>query len=249
MRQLCCGRCIVLNSRNHLDQPVGFLVNDWQTPPFPSKEVLEGRFCNLEPLEIKHAESLYASFSLDIEGRNWTYLPYGPFDSLASFSNWIEKNCLGNDPLFFAIVEKETAKAIGVASYLRITPNSGSIEVGHINYSPLLQRTPAATEAMFLMMSKAFELGYRRYEWKCDTLNAPSRATAQRLGFSFEGIFRQATVVKGRNRDTAWYAMTDSDWLVLKKVYLQWLSPANFNELGTQKLRLSKLTHSLLNSE
>jgi RimJ/RimL family protein N-acetyltransferase len=162
---------------------------------------------------------------------------------LASISSWIEKDCLGNDPLFFAIVERTSGKAIGVASYLRITPNSGSIEVGHINYSPLLQRTPAATEAMYLMMSKAFELGYRRYEWKCDTLNAPSRATAQRLGFSFEGIFRQATVVKGRNRDTAWYAITDADWIELKKAYLQWLSPANFNELGAQKLRLSNLTH------
>jgi RimJ/RimL family protein N-acetyltransferase len=233
----------VLNSRNHLDQPIGFLVKDWQPPPLPSKDVLEGRFCHLEPLEIKHAESLYASFSLDTEGRNWTYLPYGPFDSLASISSWIEKDCLGNDPLFFAIVERTSGKAIGVASYLRITPNSGSIEVGHINYSPLLQRTPAATEAMYLMMSKAFELGYRRYEWKCDTLNAPSRATAQRLGFSFEGIFRQATVVKGRNRDTAWYAITDADWIELKKAYLQWLSPANFNELGAQKLRLSNLTH------
>jgi hypothetical protein len=249
MRQLCCGRCIVLNSLNHLDQPVGFLVNDWQPPSQPTREVLMGHFCSIEPLEIKHAESLFASFNLDIEGRNWTYLPYGPFDSLASFSSWIEKDCLGNDPLFFAIVERTSGKAIGVASYLRITPNSGSLEVGHINYSPLLQRTPAATEAMYLMMSKAFEHGYRRYEWKCDTLNAPSRATALRLGFSFEGIFRQATVVKGRNRDTAWYAMTDSDWLILKKVYLQWLSPANFNELGDQKLRLSKLTRSLLNPE
>lgn len=238
------NRHTLLNSRNHLDQPLGFLVNDWQPPPLPTKEVLKGDFCSLEPLEIKHAESLFASFNLDTEGRNWTYLPYGPFDSLASLSSWIEKDCLGSDPLFFAIIERTSGKAVGITSYLRITPNSGSIEVGHINYSPLLQRTPAATEAMYLMMSKAFELGYRRYEWKCDTLNAPSRATAQRLGFSFEGIFRQATVVKGRNRDTSWYAITDSDWLELKKVYLQWLSPANFNELGNQKSRLSDLTYS-----
>lgn len=151
-------RQTVLNSRNHLEQPIGFLVKDWQPPLLPSKEVLKGRFCSLEPLEIKHAKSLYASFNLDTKGRNWTYLTYGPFDSLASFSSWIEKDCLGNDPLFFAIIEGISGKSVGVSSYLRITPHSGSIEVGHINYSPLLQRTPAATEAMYLMMSKAFEL-------------------------------------------------------------------------------------------
>ncbi len=235
----------MLNSLNHLDQPVGFLIKDWQPPSHPRKNVLAGNFCRLEPLDLTHAESLYASFRLDIEGRNWTYLPYGPFESFTAFCNWIQKNCLENDPLFFSIIEKTTGKAIGLASYLRITPHSGSIEVGHINYSPLLQRTPAATEAMYLMMSHAFELGYRRYEWKCDTLNAPSRAAAMRLGFSFEGIFRQATVVKGRNRDTAWYAITDTDWVELKNAYLQWLSPANFNELGVQKLHLSELTQSL----
>ena len=133
-----------------------------------------------------------------------------------------------------------------MASYLRIDPNSGSIEVGGINFSPLLQRKPAATEAMYLMMKHAFELGYRRYEWKCNALNAPSRKAAQRLGFSYEGIFRQALVVKGRNRDTAWYAAIDSEWPALDAAFSQWLSVDNFDALGIQKTKLSALTSPIL---
>jgi RimJ/RimL family protein N-acetyltransferase len=139
-------------------------------------------------------------------------------------------------------VDSASGRAIGVASYMRIDPRNGSIEVGHINYSPLLQRKPAATETMYLMMKRAFELGYRRYEWKCDALNAPSRAAAQRLGFSFEGVFRQATVYKGRSRDTAWYATIDSEWPELERAFLRWLDPANFDAQGNQRLRLSDLT-------
>ena len=147
-----------------------------------------------------------------------------------------------HDPLFYAIVDLAKGEAVGVASYLRISPSSGSIEVGHINYSPLLQRTPAATEAMYLMMAQAFDLGYRRYEWKCHALNAPSRSAAQRLGFSFEGIFRQAAVVKGRNRDTAWYAAIDEEWPALREAFERWLDPTNFDEKGNQRVRLSDLT-------
>lgn len=135
---------------------------------------------------------------------------------------------------------------MGVASYLRITPDSGSIEVGHINYSPRLQRTPAATEAMYLMMARAFDLGYRRYEWKCNALNVPSRDAALRLGLSFEGIFRQATIVKGRNRDTAWYAAVDQEWPAIKEAFLKWLSPSNFDEKGKQRSQLSVLTSPIL---
>src|SRR5262249_17730316 len=138
--------------------------------------------------------------------------------------------------------DSSTSKAIGVASYLRINPPSGSIEVGHINYSPALQRTPAATEAMFLMMQQAFELGYRRYEWKCDALNVKSRAAAQRLRLSFEGLFRQGTVYKGRNRDTAWYGVIKAEWPFLKEGFTRWLDPGNFDEDGRQRLRLSDLT-------
>jgi RimJ/RimL family protein N-acetyltransferase len=149
----------------------------------------------LEPLDAdRHAETLFAAFSADADGRSWTYLAYGPFATFVDYRAWMIANCLGADPMFFAICPKADGKPAGVASYLRIMPVSGSIEVGSILYSPALQRTPAATEAMFLMMQRAFDLGYRRYEWKCDALNAASRAAAERLGFSFEGIFRQATV-------------------------------------------------------
>jgi RimJ/RimL family protein N-acetyltransferase len=206
---------------------------------------MEGRFCRLETLEpTKHAASLYAANALDADGRMWTYLPYGPFDTLDDYVAWLEEMCGKSDPLFYAIVDKPTARAIGVASYLRIDPRAGSIEVGHLGYSPLLQRTPAATEAMFLMMERAFNLGYRRYEWKCNALNGPSRAAALRLGFSFEGVFRQANVVKGRNRDTAWYAVMDHEWPGLKGVFLRWLHSMNFDEQGRQRARLSALMAS-----
>lgn len=232
---------------NSLNQPVGPVVEGWQAPPFPGRELMQGRFCRLEPLEARHAESLYRANALDIDGRNWTYLPYGPFANLTDFRAWIEANCRESDPLFYAIINLESHEAVGVASYLRITPRSGSIEVGHLNFSPLLQRTPAATEAMFLMMAHAFELGYRRYEWKCNALNQASRAAAQRLGFSFEGVFRQATVVKGRSRDTAWYSVIDQEWPAIKTALLQWLDPSNFDQTGKQKTQLSALTAPLLN--
>lgn len=176
----------------------------------------------------------------------WTYLPYGPFESAMAYSHWADGMSQRSDPFFYTILDRTTEQPLGLASYLRIDPASGSIEVGHIHYSPLLQRTPAATEAMFLLMQHAFALGYRRYEWKCDSLNEPSRAAAQRLGFSFEGIFRQATVVKGRNRDTAWFAMTDQEWPALRAAFLQWLAPSNFDAEDRQRERLSDLTaHAL----
>lgn len=232
---------------NHLQQPIGRIVKDWNPPPHPARVVLQGRFCRLEPLDPqRHAESLYQANALDAEGRNWTYLPYGPFESLDSYRAWLEQSCCGSDPLFFAIVDLASDKAVGVASYLRIDANNGSIEVGHLNFSPLLQQKPAATEAMYLMMAHAFERGYRRYEWKCNALNAPSRAAALRLGLSFEGIFRQAVVVKGRNRDTAWYAAIDREWPALKAAFKLWLSPDNFDAQGGQLTSLSLLTVPLL---
>jgi RimJ/RimL family protein N-acetyltransferase len=148
----------------------------------------------------------------------------------------------GEDPIFFAIIDDIRRSAVGVASYMRINPEAGSIEVGGINYSPLLQRRPAATEAMYLMMKNVFNLGYRRYEWKCNALNAASRAAAQRLGFSFEGVFRQASVVKGHNRDTAWYSVVDCEWPPLNVAFSRWLAPSNFDEQGDQRLKLSILT-------
>ena len=187
-----------------------------------------------------------AAIALNADGAMWTYMPYGPFATLEIYRQWAEGVARGSDPLFFAIVDRATGKAAGIASYMRIDPAGGCIEVGGLAYSPLLQRTPAATEAMYLMMANAFALGYRRYEWKCNALNLPSRAAAQRLGFSYEGIFRQATVVKGRNRDTAWYSVIDAEWPALKAAFLQWLAPANFDERGVQGVALSGLTAPLL---
>lgn len=235
---------------NHLDQPVGPSLSGWAAPSHPPREPLEGYFCRLEPLLFKrHAEGLFAANALDKDGRSWTYLPYGPFDTFENFQIWMEHTCLSGDPLFFVIIERSTNKPVGVASYLRISPEAGSIEVGHIHYSEYLKKTPAATEAMYVMMLQAFELGYRRYEWKCDALNAASRKAAQRLGFSYEGTFRQATVYKKRNRDTAWYAVVDSEWPVLKDAFLQWLDPGNFDEHGKQRSRLSELTQHILKNQ
>jgi len=181
--------------------------------------------------------------SLGQGGRNWTYLPYGPFARLEEYRDWLERENIGDDPLRHAIIERRSGRAVGVASYMRIDPRAGVIEVGGINYSPPLQRTPAATEAMYLMMRRVFdELGYRRYEWKCDALNAPSRAAAQRLGFHYEGTFRQATVYKARNRDTCWFSILDTEWPDLKTRFECWLAPDNFDATGQQRQNLSSFT-------
>jgi RimJ/RimL family protein N-acetyltransferase len=177
-----------------------------------------------------------------VEGRNWTYLSAGPFKGFEGYRAWLDKVAPQDDPLFHTIIDLATGKAVGVAAYMRIVPAHGVIEVGHINYSPLLQRKPAATEAMFLMMARVFdELGYRRYEWKCDSLNAPSWAAALRLGFQYEGLFRQAVVNKGRNRDTAWFSILDGEWPALKRAYGAWLAEGNFDAEGRQRQSLGAL--------
>lgn len=232
---------------NHLGQPVGFPLPGWRPPPEPPREPMAGRYCRVEPIDPdRHARQLHEANMRDPSGRAFTYLSAGPFDSHAAYVDWMTSSCLGRDPLFHAILDNGSGQAVGVASYMRIDARNGVIEVGHINYSPLLQKTRAATEAMYLMMKRVFELGYRRYEWKCDSLNAPSRAAAQRYGFSYEGIFRQAVAYKGRNRDTAWYAMIDSEWPALDEAYARWLAPENFDAQGRQRLRLSDLTAPVL---
>ncbi len=229
---------------NALGQPIGFPVEGWTERPRPPRTAIEGRHCRVEPVDpTRHAADLHAANREDAQDRIWSYLPYGPFETLDDYRAWMEATCLGDDPLFHAIVDAKTEKAVGVASYLRIEPPVGVIETGHINYAPRLQKTAAATEAMFLMMRRVFdELGYRRYEWKCDALNAGSRAAAERLGFTFEGVFRQATLYKGRNRDTAWYAITDRDWPAIKAAFERWLDDANFDADGRQRESLSVLT-------
>ena len=204
---------------------------------------MDGLHCRLEPLDAKaHARCLFDANSVDAADKNWTYLPYGPFTTFEEYARWADTASKSGDPQFYTVVPHSTGNPSGIASYLRITPATGSIEVGHIHFSPALQRTPAATEAMFLMMKYAFDLGYRRYEWKCDALNAPSRAAAQRLGLSFEGIFRQATVYKSRNRDTAWFAAIDSEWPALNQAFTKWLDPKNFDENGRQRTSLRDFT-------
>jgi RimJ/RimL family protein N-acetyltransferase len=237
----------VTQHHNEFDQPVGFPVADWKMPPLPPRTVLSGRFCRLEPLgPDRHAEQLHAANSLEADGRGWTYVAYGPFASFADYRHWTETYGQRTDHRFYAIIDAETNKASGVAAYMRMDPASGSIEVGAIKYTPLIAQQPAATEAMHMMMKNAFALGYRRYEWKCDALNAPSRAAAQRLGFSYEGIFRQALVYKGRNRDTAWFSITDREWPALQAAHEQWLAPENFDAQGHQIVSLSGLTAPLL---
>ncbi|MEK7411938.1 MAG: GNAT family protein [Planctomycetota bacterium] len=231
------------NTTNELGQSLGFPLPSWKPPAAPSRESMAGRFCRLEPLNPSlHAEALYHANRLDTDGRMWTYLPYGPFESLDSYRAWTETMARGDDPLFFTIIDLATKKPVGVASYMRIDPVVGLIEVGHLGYSPLLQRTPAATEAMYLMMEHIFALGYRRYEWKCHSLNAPSRVAAERLGFTFEGVFRQATIVKGRNRDTAWYSIIDSEWPTRRAAFQRWLRPENFDKDGKQRERLAEFS-------
>jgi RimJ/RimL family protein N-acetyltransferase len=229
---------------NELGQPIGFPLPHWTARRHPPRTAMEGRFCSVEPIDpTRHAAELHAAYLLDEEGRNWTYLPYGPFPRFEEYRAHLERACLGDDPLVHAIIERRSGCAVGVASLMRIDPSGGVIEVGGINYAPPLQRTPAATEAMYLMMRRVFEeLGYRRYEWKCDSLNAPSRAAAQRLGFRYEGMFRQATVYKGRNRDTCWFSILDSEWPTLKPAFERWLDPGNFDGAGSQRRSLSSFT-------
>ena len=233
-------------TRNRLGQPIGSALPGWTPPARPERAPIDGRFCRLEPLDAgRHAAELYEANGLDQEQRMWTYLSYGPFEDFEQYVAWIQAASESSDPLFFAVVESHSNRAAGVVSFLRIDPPSGSIEVGHLAFSPRLQQTPAATEAMFLMMKRAFELGYRRYEWKCDALNAPSRGAALRLGFSFEGVFRQATVYKQRSRDTAWYSILDREWPLLEPAFMRWLAAENFDADGKQKTRLSDLTAAI----
>jgi RimJ/RimL family protein N-acetyltransferase len=230
---------------NDLGQPIGDPVPGWSARPAPPRTPMVGRSCSVVPLDaVAHGADLHRAFAEDRDDRNWTYLAYGPFADETAFLAWLEPMARSMDPLFHTVLDTQ-GRAIGLASYLRIDPAVGVIEVGHIHYAPAMQRTIAATEAMALMMRRVFdELGYRRYEWKCDSLNAPSRRAAERFGFVYEGIFRQATLYKGRNRDTAWYAIVDKDWPRLRAAYERWLAPDNFDAQGRQRIGLGALTRA-----
>ena len=198
----------------------------------PSKRNLKGKYVLLEPFKIsKHSRDLFNNFLKDKKNLIWKYLPYGPFKTYKNFKKWTKSFCLNSDPFFYAIYSKKLNQYCGMASYLRITPEHGTIEIGHINYSPILQNTVEGTETMYLMMKNAFEtLGNRRYEWKCNNLNSASKNAAKRLGFKFEGVFRQMFVVKGRNRDSVWFSIIDKEWKKLKKSYFKFLKPSNFDK-------------------
>lgn len=230
---------------NELGQPVGAPVPNWTPRRPPTTSVLTGRYCRLERLDpARHADELFAADQGDASGASWTYLPYGPFTDLDTYRRWADEAASRDDPFFYTVIDTDPGpRAVGVLSYLRITPESGTIEVGHVHYSPALARRRAATEAQYLLMHHAFDgLGYRRYEWKCDSLNAPSRSAAERLGFRYEGTFRSDKVVKGRNRDTAWYAITDADWPAVRDRLETWLAPSNFDDQGHQRLPLRTAT-------
>ncbi|MEM7473016.1 MAG: GNAT family protein [Pseudomonadota bacterium] len=219
----------------------GVPLPNWSAPPRPGGQTLTGLYAVLEPLDAdRHAADIHRANSVD--DAIWDYLPYGPFSSSAGYHKWARDVAGADDPCFYAVHAHETGRFCGVLSYLRISPEAGSIEIGHINFAPELQRTRAATEAIYLMMEWAFEAGYRRFEWKCDALNRASRRAAQRFGFSYEGVFRQATLYKGRNRDTAWFACIDQEWPALKEAYGAWFDERNFTRDGVQRESLGALT-------
>jgi len=213
-----------------MSSKISYSVN-FRSAKFPSKKRLVGKYSILAPLNFKkHTDELFKNFSLDKTNTLWTYMPYGPFKNLSSFKNYLKKHCLNKEPFFYAIYSKKLKSFCGLASYLRIKPKIGTIEVGWITYAQNLQRTVEATEAMYLMMKNVFEnLGYRRYEWKCDNLNQKSKKSAQRLGFKFEGVFRQATIYKKRNRDSAWFSIIDKEWKQCKNKFQRYLKRSNFD--------------------
>lgn len=226
---------------------LGWDVTGWIPPEIPPHEKMTGQYAQLEPLSASsHASALWDAFSLDQDGRVWDYLPSGPFVSLSQFHRLIRENEPSRDPLFFAVRDLKTGQLGGFLSFLRMNPDAGTIEVGYITFAPQLQNTRAGTEAIVLMARKAFALGYRRFEWKCNALNIASRRAAERYGFSYEGVFRQAAVIKGRNRDTAWFAMVDGEFDQIDAAYARWLDPQNFVSTGTQIRSLRDLTAPIL---
>lgn len=233
-----------MSTVNPLGQSIGDPVEGWSPRPRPTARPMEGRWCRLEALDpSRHAGELYEANSLDIEGRMWTYLPFGPFEDLDDYRQWLAGVAGREDPLYFAVVSKRHDRVAGLVALQRIDPTNGSVEIGGVAFSPLLQASTAASEAISLMMRRVFdELGCRRCEWKCNALNDASRRAAERFGFAYEGTFRQAMVVKGHNRDTAWFSVTDAEWPRLRAAHEQWLAPGNFTADGRQRSALSELT-------
>ncbi|KAG7383436.1 hypothetical protein PHYPSEUDO_003676 [Phytophthora pseudosyringae] len=225
---------------NEFGQTVGFALEGWSPPPTPPRKSLVGRYCQLEPLTATpHVQEMWDAES-EPKGVGWTYMPFGPFASIDEFKQWGVEAEHSPDTQFHAIIVAK--QAVGFVAYTHIRPSHGVVEVGAY-YSSQLTKTRAATEAMYLAIANAFELGYRRFEWKCDSCNLPSRNAAARFGFTYEGLFRQALVSRGRNRDSTWFSIIDNDWNNgLKEAYGRWLDPSNFDDQGQQKSKLSELT-------
>lgn len=232
----------MVNDRNVFGQEVGKSLPGWTKRAMPAGETLTGRSCRLEKLAEKHAAELYSAYASAPDARDWTYLSIGPFKDEAEYRAHVERASAGPDPVHYAIIDAATNQPLGTVALMRIDPDSGVVEIGWVAYSTKLQRCTAGTETMYLLMHHVFDdLGYRRCEWKCDSMNAPSRRAAQRLGFHYEGTFRQAMVYKGRSRDTAYYSIIDVDWPVAKKAFEAWLVPGNFNPQGRQRQSLATL--------
>ena len=214
---------------------------NWHAASAPSRDTLQGRSVRLEALDpARHGNDLWQALQgPDSDPQLWDYLPYGPFDARAEFDAWLARNATSQDPLFFAVVEQRSGQVQGVLSYLSIVPEHGSIEIGHICYGRVMQRSVQATEVIYLLAKHAFDNGYRRLEWKCDNDNARSKRAAERFGFSYEGLFRQHRVFKDRNRDTTWYSIIE--WPALAAGYERWLALDNFDAKGQQKMRLEQL--------
>ncbi len=231
------------HTTNAYAQPIGLPLPDWTPRPRPARVTLAGRYCRLEALDAqRHGAALYAAYAAAPDGRDWTYMAAGPFADEASYLDHARSAAASEDPLHYAVIDAASGRAVGTLALMRIDPANGVIEVGWVAFSPALQRTPASTEAQYLLMRYAFDtLGYRRYEWKCDALNAPSRKAALRLGFRYEGTFRQAVVYKGRNRDTAWFSITDGEWPALAAAFDAWLGADQHDAQGVQRESLAAL--------
>jgi RimJ/RimL family protein N-acetyltransferase len=226
---------------NEYGQPVGAALPEWKARARPPATAMQGRYCRIEPLDAaRHGPDLFHAYSQAQDGSDWTYLTTGPYASVDDYMEFAVKAAASADPMHHAIIDTASGKALGTAALMRIEPTHGVIEIGHVAYSRSLKRTKIATEAQYLFMKRVFdELGYRRYEWKCDDLNAPSRKAAARYGFTFEGIFRQAIVYRGRSRDTAWFSIIDGEWPALRLAYETWLSQDNFDADGRQRRTLA----------
>ncbi|MDM2942112.1 GNAT family N-acetyltransferase [Citrobacter sp. Cm038] len=239
------------NIMNRFNQPVGAELSGWSGAKLPGEKSLEGRYCRLERISAeRHAADLYEAYCEAPDERDWTYLPSGPFESEVSYRTSLQSAETLRDPLHYAVIDKASGKPSGTVALMRIDPANGVIEVGYVTYSPRMKRTRISTEVMALLLRYVFEeLRYRRLEWKCDSLNAPSRAAAERFGFRFEGIFRQAVVYRGRNRDTAWYSIIDGEYPALRIAYEKWLAADNFDDDGNQQEKLGNLIAKMRQDE